>query len=134
MFFSPVAASLYRTRSAAPAWRGVGVSPSLSRFLEEALETSAASNCSRHVAQDETSYTLSFDVPGVAKDQLEIGIEGSVVRIKTKPEASRQYQSAWELPQDIDVSASDARLENGVLTLKLAKQVPVSKVSTLTVN
>jgi HSP20 family protein len=38
------------------------------------------------------------------------------------------------LPQDIDVSASEAKLENGVLTLKLGKLVPVSQASQLQIN
>ena len=86
------------------------------------------------ITQDEHAYSLQFDVPGVAKEQLSIGIEGSVVRIESLPDAPRTYKAAYELPQDIDVSASDARLENGVLTLKLAKKAPVSKASNLTIN
>jgi HSP20 family molecular chaperone IbpA len=86
------------------------------------------------VTQDETSYTLSFDVPGIAKEQLSIGIEGNVVRIESLPEAPRQYTAAYELPVDIDVAHSEAKLEHGVLTLKLAKLVPVSQVKQLTIN
>lgn len=86
------------------------------------------------VTQDEHAYSLQFDVPGIAKEQLSIGIEGSIVRIESQPDAPRAYKAAYELPQDIDVSASDARLENGVLTLKLAKKAPVSNVSHLAIN
>ena len=86
------------------------------------------------ISQDEHAYSLQFDVPGIAKEQLSIGIEGSVVRIESQPDAPRSYKAAYELPQDIDVSASDARLENGVLTLKLAKKAPVSNISHLTIN
>jgi HSP20 family molecular chaperone IbpA len=57
-----------------------------------------------------------------------------VVRIESKAEAKRQFKAAYELPQDIDVSSSEAKLENGVLTLKLGKQVPASRVSELQIN
>ena len=44
------------------------------------------------------------------------------------------YGMAGLGPQDIDVAASQAKLENGVLTLKLAKLVPVNNVSQLAIN
>ena len=47
---------------------------------------------------------------------------------------TRQVKAAYELPQDIDVAASEAKLENGVLSLKLGKQVPVSNVAQLAIN
>jgi HSP20 family protein len=105
---------------------------SLERFMTAALQGSHAQACT--VAQDDTSYTLSFDVPGISREQLSIGIEGSVVRIDTTEGAPRKYRAAYELPTDLDVASSQAKLENGVLTLKLAKQVPVSKVTQLVVN
>jgi HSP20 family protein len=95
---------------------------------------SAAGKPSFDLAQDDTSYTFSFDVPGMAKEQLTIGIEGNVVRLESVADAKRQYKAAYELPQDIDVSASEAKLENGVLTLKLAKLVPVNKVTQLPIH
>ena len=105
---------------------------SLERFLSETQLASRQSACA--VEQDEKYYTLRFDVPGIAKDQMSIGIEGAIVRIESKEGAPRHYKSAYELPQDIDAGSSEATLENGVLTLKLAKQVPVSRVTALNIN
>jgi HSP20 family protein len=105
---------------------------SLERFLNQAQL--AGHQQSAVTSQDDTSYTLTFDMPGIGKDQLSIGIEGNIVRLNSKEGASRAYKAAYELPQDIDVASSEARLENGVLTLKLAKKVPVSHVTELAVN
>jgi HSP20 family molecular chaperone IbpA len=120
----------------APAgFRHSGYSPvgrSLERFLSEAQLVNRQKPCK--LEEDEKFYTLSFDVPGIAKDQLNIGIEGAVVRIETKEGAARQYKSACELPQDIDISCSEAKLENGVLTIKLGKQVPAIRVTSLTIS
>ena len=57
-----------------------------------------------------------------------------MVRIESKPEAKRQIKAAYELPQDIDGAASEAKLENGVLSLKLGKLIPVSNVAQLAIN
>jgi HSP20 family protein len=94
----------------------------------------AAPRRSPLVEQDDKSWTLSLDVPGLSREDLAISIEGAVVRIDSKAEAKRQFKAAYELPQDIDVAASDAKLENGVLTLKLGKLVPVSQASQLQIN
>ncbi|MFM9927873.1 Hsp20/alpha crystallin family protein [Variovorax sp. H27-G14] len=101
------------------------------RFASEAF---AGTRRSPLVEQDDTSWTLSLDVPGFAREDLAISIEGAVVRIDSKAEAKRQFKAAYELPLDIDVTASDAKLENGVLTLKLAKRVPVSQAAPLQIN
>lgn len=108
---------------------------SLERFVNDAFSGAQRSlNGSLDVEQDDTSWTLSLDVPGLARDELTIAIEGAVVRIESKAEAKRTFKAAYEMPLDIDVSASDARLENGVLTLKLGKRVPVSNVAQLAIN
>jgi HSP20 family molecular chaperone IbpA len=108
------------------------VGRSLERFLDETQLASRQVPCT--VEQDEKSFTLRFDVPGIGKDQLTIGVEGSIVRIESKQDAPRQYRCAYELPQEIDTSTSEAKLDNGVLTVKLGKQRPVSRVTQLTIN
>lgn len=105
---------------------------SVDRFLNDAL----AAARQRHDAttEDETAYTLSLDMPGIAKDQLTISMDGAVVRIQSKEDAPRRYRAAYEFPQDIDGALSEAKLENGVLTLKLAKKVPVNTATELSIQ
>jgi len=123
MLFTPV----IRRSAYVPAAR------TLDRFFDIAVPSAVATqNC--QVEQDAQAYTLSFDVPGVSREQLSIGIEGNVVRLETLADAPRQYKAAYELPQDIDAVSSEARLENGVLTLKLAKVQPESRITRLTIN
>ncbi|MBC7618540.1 MAG: Hsp20 family protein [Candidatus Saccharibacteria bacterium] len=109
---------------------------SLERFMGEALRGSHHQGASEtgKFTQDETSFGLTFDVPGVSRDQLAIAIGGAVVRITTKEGAPRSYRAAYELPQDIDPANSEAKLENGVLTLKLAKLVPVDRATELAIQ
>lgn len=115
-----------------PLTRRSAFAPSL-RAIDRLLGESASSQAPAS-AQDDAAYTLTFDVPGVSREQLSIGIEGNVIRLETLPEAKRQYKAAYELPQDIDVVKSEAKLENGVLTLKLSKVQPESKAVKLTIN
>jgi HSP20 family molecular chaperone IbpA len=124
-FNSPAQANLRRQ-----AYTNAG--RSAERFLSDALLSARQQSCA--TTQDETSFTLTLDMPGIGKDQLGIAIEGTVVRIQSKEGATRQYRAAYELPQDIDAALSEAKLENGVLTLKLAKKVPVSHAAELVIQ
>ena len=123
MFFAPaIRSTRYVPRS---------FDRSFERFFNEAF---AGVQRSVDVAQDDKTWTLTLDVPGLSREDLTVGIEGAVVRIESKAEARRQIKAAYELPQDIDVATSEAKLENGVLTLKLGKLVPVSNVAQLAIN
>ncbi|MFZ3221095.1 MAG: Hsp20/alpha crystallin family protein [Rhodoferax sp.] len=126
MFFATTAQPQIRRQAYASAGR------TLERFMDDALRSSTRQTCA--YTQDETAFNLTLDVPGIAKDQLAIGIEGAVVRISSKEGAPRRYNVAYELPQDIDTALSTAKLENGVLTLKLAKKVPVNTATELAIH
>ena len=109
----------------------------LQRFLMGSLGATAAAQpttagCT--VTQDEKATTLQLDVPGLAREQLSISIEGQVVQVQSVEGAPRKVQRAWELPTEIDASASTAKLENGVLTLTLARMVPTDKSVQLVVH
>jgi HSP20 family molecular chaperone IbpA len=117
MFFAPVV----RTRATSPAFRSLD--RHFERFVNDAFFGTAGGF---NVEQDDKAWTVTLDLPGVAKEDLAVNIEGAVVRIETRAEATRQFKAAYELPQDLDAQASAAKLENGVLTLTLAKKVPVS--------
>jgi HSP20 family molecular chaperone IbpA len=116
MFFAPAV----RTRAYVPAR---GFDRSFERFLNDAFFAPAAAGVK--VEQDEQAWTVTLDVPGVSREQLSIDVDKTVVRVKTVADAPRQYQAAYELPAEIDAEATSAKLENGVLTLSLAKKKPV---------
>jgi HSP20 family protein len=126
MFFAPVV----RTRAVSPAFRSFD--RSFERFVNDAFFGSATTGLD--VVQDDKAWTVTLDLPGVTREELAINIEGAVVRIETKAEAKRQFKAAYELPQDIDAEATTAKLENGVLTLTLAKKQPVSNVRQIEVK
>ena len=105
---------------------------SLDRFLNEAL--TAARTSGTQLKDEATQWELNIDVPGVSREQLAIAIEGQTVKVETVEGAPRQYRKAYEFDQEVDAAASSAKLENGVLTLTLAKLAPVSKATNLNIN
>ncbi len=121
-----------------PARYGHGYTPSVflsPRGLERWLDGAPSPlGKDARVESDDTSVTLSLDVPGLAKEQLTITIEGDIVRVESKADAPRSFKAAYQLASDIDAATSEAKLENGVLTLKLGKVVPVSRETVLTIN
>ncbi len=84
--------------------------------------------------EDDSSWTVTMDLPGVAREHLSVTTEGRVVRIETTPEAKRQIKGVYEMPQPIRPDGCEAKLENGVLTLKLAKQEPATPGRQIPVN
>ena len=113
----------------------VGNSP-VDRFLSDTFSSFADNQISRSVNVEdlENAYTLQLDVPGVPKEHLDIGIEGDVVRINSKEGSPRQVKAAWRFPIEIDQTNSSAKLENGVLTVKLAKPTPVDRSTRIAVH
>ena len=123
----------------APAIRNDSMVPGL-RVLDDAFERFMSDAFSglhgplQGMEEDEKSWTVTMDLPGVTKEHLSVSIEGKFVRIETAPEANRQFKGMYELPQEINPDATEAKLENGVLTLKLAKAEPVSTGRQITVD
>jgi HSP20 family molecular chaperone IbpA len=124
MFFAPA----IRTARFAPR----AFDRSFERFVNDAFPSGPQRALS--VEQDDKTWTLSLDVPGLSREDITIGIEGAVVRIETQAEAKRPLKVAYELPLNIDAATSEAKLENGVLTLKLGKVMPVSHVQHLVIR
>jgi HSP20 family protein len=125
MYFAPA----LRTRSYAPAR---GFDRNFERFLSDAFF--AQSQGALKVEQSDEAWTLSLDVPGVAREQLTLEVDGTVVRLATVADAPRQFKAAYELPAEIDADTTSAKLEHGVLTLTLGKKKPVVTTRTIAVQ
>ena len=83
------------------------------------------------VVEDSAGITLLADLPGVRKDGLDIQVEGTILRLEgqvaidtptafAEVRASR-YRRSFTLSQELDTSAIEARLKDGVLKLRIPK-------------
>jgi HSP20 family molecular chaperone IbpA len=96
----------------------------MAALARSSLQAAAAPAAGVKITQDDKATTLQIDVPGLAREQLQISIEGTRVQVRSSEGAPRQVHRAWELSQPIHTAASTAKLEHGVLTLTLAHAQP----------
>jgi HSP20 family protein len=155
MFVLPISRATSRTVAAPQFNRIVDrlFDESFDRFFGGAAAGTPARTPALDVSETDAAYTVSFDVPGVSRDQLKVSVEGRRVSIESvdapKPEVAEgtaesapvdapkvaavralyrersnaRYARTVSLPAEVDQAASQAKFENGVLTLTLAKKV-----------
>lgn len=126
---------------------------SLDRFFAGSHADGESRTPAMDVAESDTAYTIVLDVPGATREQLKVSVEGrrvtlaGVVAIQSQPQTEDSapvdkkdakpaqrllyrerpaavYSRAIVLPTEVDQAASQAKFENGVLTLTLAKKIP----------
>jgi HSP20 family protein len=90
------------------------------------------------VTEDEKTYRVKADVPGVKKEDIKVSIEGSHVSISAEVKGEKeekkgekvvrseryygsQYRS-FTLPHDVDQGKAEAKYQDGVLELTLPKK------------
>ena len=90
------------------------------------------------VKENEAAYTVHAEVPGVAKEDIQVAIDGNLVSLRAevsqKDEQTRDdkllrserfygaVERSFQLPMEIDSTLAKARYDNGVLTLTLPKK------------
>lgn len=95
------------------------------------------------VTENDKAYTVKADIPGVKKEDINVNVEGNLVRIdaetrsekETKGEGDKVLRSeryygsisrSFTLAQDVDDTKVQARYVDGVLTLELPKKAGAS--------
>lgn len=90
------------------------------------------------VKESADAYTVHAEVPGVAKDDIHVSVDGNVVTLRAevkqqdaKTEGERVLRSeryfgevsrSFQLAVDVDEAKAAAKYDNGVLTLTLPKK------------
>ncbi len=91
-----------------------------------------------NVSEDDNSYTITAEMPGLDKDDIEITVHGGELEIKgekkiehdekkgkfvRKEYSSSSYSRIFKLPENVDSDAEvDASLEKGVLKITIQKR------------
>ena len=85
--------------------------------------------------EDESGITLLADMPGVARDKLELNVDGDTLVVEGSmqlptPEGLEtiyaevrvpRYRRSFRLTRELDTENIDAKLKDGVLTLRIPK-------------
>lgn len=94
------------------------------------------------VKEDDKTYTVHADIPGVKKDDIHVTIEGNQVAISAEVKNEKKVKDSekilrseryygkvsrvFTVAQDIDEGASTAKYSDGVLELTLPKKAVAS--------
>ena len=90
------------------------------------------------VAESDRAYTVKLDMPGVAKEDVKVSVDGRHVtvlaqtqhadekkegdRVVYRERSMSSFSRTFSLPLEVDAAETGARLEHGVLTLTLPKR------------
>jgi HSP20 family protein len=101
------------------------------------------------VKEDDKSYTVHAEIPGVKKEDIHVSIDGNQIAISAETKNEKQVKDgekllrseryygkvsrAFTLAQDVDEDASQAKYNDGVLELTLAKKT-AAKAKRLTIR
>ncbi|HSI59903.1 MAG TPA: Hsp20/alpha crystallin family protein [Ideonella sp.] len=130
---------------------------SFERFVNSvAQSTPSTRSPALDVSESDGHFTAVLDLPGVAKADVKIAIDGRKVSIEAQAPVAEQkadapaaeapaaeaaapaaraihrerqaasYARSFVLPVELDQATSQARLEDGVLTLTLVKRAPTA--------
>jgi len=88
------------------------------------------------VKEDDKGFEVRAEVPGAKKEDIRVAIDGNLVSISTEVKEEKETTNkrtlvrelycgssarSFTLPHEVDSKASQARYENGVLTLRLPR-------------
>jgi len=124
-------------------------------FAQPAADSAPVRRPAIDVVESDTAYVVTLDVPGVTREDVKVSIDGRSVSIVAEaraetpaadaattdataeaPKSSERtilreravasFARSFTLQSEIDQAASQAKLDNGVLTLTLAKRSPAT--------
>ena len=124
-------------------------------FSQPAADSAPVRRPAIDVSESDRGYVVTLDVPGVSREDVKVSIDGrrvSIVaearsaeapaadtaaaetaeatkatdRVILRERAFASYARSFTLQSEIDQASSQAKLDNGVLTLTLVKRDPVA--------
>ncbi len=132
----------------------------LDQFFVQPSDAAPVRRPAIDVAESDAGYVVTLDVPGVTREDVKVSIDGRRVSIVAEARAAEaaaetpaaegaeaarpaervilreravaSFARSFTLQSEIDQASSQAKLDNGVLTLTLTKRQPAT--SQLTVN
>ena len=106
------------------------------------FESPSQSPMKVNVTEDDKTYKVQAELPGVKKEDINVSIDGSQIAISAEVKKEREekngehvlrseryygkFSRSFQLAQDVDESKAEAKYTDGVLQLVLPKKAAVS--------
>ena len=96
-------------------------------FFEGTKNKSTNGYVSTYRTEDENEYKVEFVVPGLTKKDITVLLDEDLLKVSyEKPEDSTNtfidsFERTYTLPENINEKKIDAKVENGILTIRLPK-------------
>ncbi|MBN2367250.1 MAG: Hsp20/alpha crystallin family protein [Calditrichaeota bacterium] len=104
-------------------------------WREGPLETEPGSSYPVDMYEEKDAIIVEAEIPGFIKDEIDVSVHNDVLRIKAERKKAegrtREYLTERQftrldrkigLPESVDATKAEAKLEEGVLHLKLPKK------------
>lgn len=103
---------------------------------------------SSEMSEDEKNYNLKVDLPGVKKEDVKIEVDGDHLTVQAERKSEKEektkrkyfseisygsYLRTFTLPQPIDEKKVDAKYDNGILHITVAK-APENKAKQISIH
>lgn len=115
---------------------------SFDRFFSASNGNDSTRSPALDVTESDRGYTVHMDLPGVAKEDVQVSIDGRRITVQAQARRSDEkrddkkdgdrvvyrersvasFARTFTLPLEVDQAESSAKLDNGVLTLALPKR------------
>jgi HSP20 family protein len=95
------------------------------------------------VAESNGAYTVTAELPGVKKDDIQVTIDGTQITLAAEVKREREVSEdervlhaervygktsrSFTLPQEVDEGKAEAKFRDGVLELKLPKKAAAAR-------
>lgn len=117
-----------------------GIFSELNRFANRALESDLGDRCAgeqcvipanndvESISNDPDGWKLRLELPGYNKEEIKLSIDEHFLMITAETEDEERSFLAKEerrirISDDVDTDKIEAKLENGILYLKIARRV-----------
>jgi HSP20 family protein len=93
-----------------------------------------SNNLNTNIRENDTSYFLDIQVPGLSKEDITINLEDNMIKISSKKEnidendrfyqkqfSVSSFEKSFTIPDDVNEDDITAKVENGILTITLLK-------------
>ena len=115
-----------------------GMDHLINRFFEDNFKSDSKYDYvpAADIREDEKSYLINMDVPGLTKEDLNVSLDKNILTISGEKksdneESDRKYhlverrygsfKRSFRLPEDIDSGKISAKVENGILSITIDK-------------